>query len=736
MIISIALFGIGIGGLLVFFVNKFAKKIAPVLLAIISAILAFSLPISLLWINSIPLEMDLIIKSVVHQHYFIELFLVLAVPFVLAGFIFSFAFTNFREKINKLYFFDLVGGGIGCFIALALFPHRGPFISSFVISLLAILASGLFAFKRIKLFALLIPAILIPVDLFFVYPQLQNVEPRVSIAKESGYKLGRKLYSDWDNFGFTVVRERTADSIEVTTNYSTYSHMFDARAFPNILDYKGAGLDEDQFYPFIAKPAPEDVGIVGVGSGRDVLIALVKGAKNVYGAEYNPTMFDVFKNRYKDYNGRLGDLPNVHIYNQEGRFFIRSSKRQYDVLMFDNAIALAAVNSGAFTLAEGYLYTVQGVVDYMNHLKPDGILYFSNPYPDYVRFVTIAREAFKVMGRENEFKDNIIVVNNNDSSYPRCKVLIKNGKFTQKEIHALLDFGKTEKIKPTLIYYPGCNLKTFAVTLVTTKDINKEYVLDKFEIRPSTDDWPFYSQAVRPESVQKVTLSNSDLYYTAPFLLLSAIAKYVLTFSLIFLLLPLLLLNLKGFKALKNKTSSIIYFACLGVGFMLVEIVLMQKYMLLLGHPIYSFSVVLASLMISSGIGSFVSERFKSPYRAILVGLAGILVSIVTSFLFSKYIGSNIIEFPFWQRVAIISALTGLSGIFMGFMMPSGIRAVSEVESSIPWLWSINGIFSVVASFISIYVSIIYGFNAVLWISAFFYIVGTVFFCFKLTVRE
>ncbi len=729
MIISIALFGIGFGGLLVFFLNGFIKRFSVQVLAILSLILAVVLPLSILIVNNIPLQMELVVKSGLHQKYFILFFLTLSVPFIITGFIFSFIFTNYRDDINKIYFFDLVGGGIGCFFTLIIFPHNGPFVSVSILSILAAIALFIFARKRYKYFSVVISLLILLVNVVILSGDwVTKMEPRISDSKKNLYKLGKKLYSDWDNFGYTVVHERNTKSLEVTTGYTTYSHMYDMRNLKNVFSYRGPGLDRDQYYPFIIKKKPENVGIVGVGSGRDVMISLVNGAKNVYGAEYNPTMFDIFMNKFSFYNKGLGHYPNVHIENQEGRFFIRSSRIKFDILFFDNAIAIAAVNSGAFTLTEGYLYTVEAFMDYIEHLSPEGVLYLSNPYQDYIRFITIAREAFRRLGKEKDFKDSIIVINNQNKSYPRCKVLIKNGKFRKSEIKALSDFVSLLKTVPKFLYIPDKKLNTYAERLITKDNIGKYYSKSVIEIRPSTDDWPFYSQFVKTDSIFKThderNALNKRIFEKSPFIMLTNLAKNVLYFSLLALIIPLVLFNFKGFKNMKHKVSSIIFFACIGFAFMLIEIVLMQKYMLILGHPVYSFSIVLSSLLITTGIGSYISGKISSPYTAILIGIMGILVSIILSFLFSFYIGIDVIDMAFWARSAIIIFLTGVSGLFMGFMMPSGIRIVSAVESSIPWLWSINSIFSVLASFAAVFISISFGFNIVLFLSAVVYFTG------------
>lgn len=738
MIVSIALFGIGIGALIVFFINRFLKAKPGIVLAAATLLLAAALPLTLFAINAIPLQMEKIGIDAVQRGYFIRYFLLLSSPFVIAGFIFSYLFTNFREDITRIYFFDLVGGGIGCFAALLIFPGRGPFITAVVLAVMLVFAAGAFAFRDIRWYALIIPPVSAALIIGICYPAAAKTEIRISNAKRFLWDLPTKpIYRNWDNFGYTAVhpREPGKKSRIVTGNYSTYTYMYEMKGvdFDKPFDVSRRGL-EGHAYPFVIHPSAENVGIVGVGAGKDVLLALHYRAKNIYGAEFNPTIYDVFQNRYADYLGNLGQRSNVHIVCDEGRFFLRSSKRQYDVLLFDNAIAIAAVQSGAFTLAEGYLYTVEAFIDYMKKLSTNGVLYLSNPLSDAPRFITISREAFRRLGREEEYRSSIITAEDPSKVYPRCKIMIKNSPYTPAEMTAVDAFAKS--IRHVVSYAPGRPVSSYAGRLITMKRIEREYSASDRELRPSTDDWPFYSQAFKDHGDIDLKSLKKDTYNYGPFLMLREIAFYVLIGSLIFLVLPLVLFNLKGFSALPNKSGSIIYFTAVGLGFMLTEIVLMQKYMLVLGHPVYSFSVVLASLLMATGIGSFVSERIKKPYTAVIIGCIGIIATTVMGLVIMKFFTNSIIDLPFWQRAAVTALLTSSSGVFMGFMIPSGIRAVSGVESSIPWLWSINSVFSTVAGFIAVYVSIQFGFTAVLGLSLACYAVGVFFFVFKISPRE
>ena len=733
IILSIALFGIGFGGLLVFFTNRFVKKFVPVVLAIVSIGLAFSIPYVLLQINSIPLEMNHIADSPEEQELFKNFFLTLIIPFVLGGYVFSSLFSNFSDDINRIYFFDLLGGGIGCFFALMIFPHNGPMITAVVISGVVIVAAAFFAFKQH--FILSIPVLLLLVVLgYFVYPSLKDVNVRVSKEKRNVEAIGVKEFSDWDNFGYVAVHDRAQKgSKAVTADYSCFTYLFPVKNNKDLSVFKS--FLSSHYYPYVIKKDPVDVGIIGVGAGKDVLLALGSGAKNVYGAEFNSTIYRIFNNVYNDFLGGVAHLSNVHVQFEEGRFFIRSSPRKYDVLVFDNSISQVAVSSGSFTLAESYLFTVEGMMDYINHLKPGGVIYLSNPYTDAYRFTTLIREAFHRLGRDKDFMDSIIVAEEPSESYRKCKVLIKNGSFTKEENDRILQFINSEKHK--LLYSPYVRTSSYVERLVKSEDLQKEYLTFETELRPSTDDWPYFSQHVKPTDESFTgRIYAVKAFYPQPFLLLRQITKQVALYSVLFLLLPLLFLNLGGLRKLPNKTGSLIYFSSLGLGFMLMEVVMMQKYTLILGHPVYSFSIVLSSLLISSGIGSFLSKFIKNAYRAIITALCGIILTTVLSYFIVLIFESQLVGLTLLLRSIIVISLISITGVFMGFMMPSGIRAISSIESAIPWMWSVNGIFSVVASFITVYVSILYGYTIVFVLGLLVYALGSLVFAFRMKLRE
>lgn len=744
MILSIALFGVSFGAILVFFTNRFFKKFIPLTLAVLSVAFAISIPLVLMRLNLIPLEMNLIIENGEHQELFKEFLGFLVIPFVLGGYIFASIFTNFSKDINKLYFFDLIGGGIGCYFALLIFPGRGPIITSVITGALVLAAAGFFALKfRWYLAMPFFAGIYFFTTIF--YPMAVKFDNekdpkkggvRVSEEKRDLDKQGVRLFRAWDNFGHVAIHEKQNGVKYITVDYSCFTYFMGPRTKEEVKGYRNSSL-ATHWYPYLFSKAPQDVAIVGVGAGKDIVLALIADSQNIYGAEFNKTVTDIYRKfyrgelkvinhgeDYKIYN--IADLPNVHIVNDEGRFFIKSSKKKFDILVFDNAMSQVAVSSGSFTLAESYLYTVEGIIDYVSHLKENGILYLSNPYVEGPRFASVIREAFKQMGREDEFKESIMIAHE-PGSYQKTKIVVKNGIFTPEESNRFINYAHS--IGHQLVYSPYSKTTSKEERIILTNNVQEEYDRSDTEIRPSTDDWPFFTQYIKPTSQElSQGIYAAKNFYPQPFLMLRKITIQVAEYAIYFLLLPLVFLNIGGLRKLKNKLGSMVYFSSLGLSFMLIEVVMMQKYALMLGHPVYSFAVVLSTLLISSGIGSIVSERFKDPYKVILGGLAGIAISTFIAFFIISFFGPALIGSSFAVRAGTVIALVAFSGVFMGVMMPSGIRAISDVPSSIPWMWSLNGIFSVLASFFAINISILHGFNSVFLIGLAVYAFGTLVF--------
>jgi len=332
LIISVALFGIGFGSMLAFFFGGLLKKQVSLSLFFLSLLLAAALPLAVVFINRIPLDMDLVGTSPEHNKMFIQVFLLLSAPFVFVGFISALLFRKFKEDINKIYFFDLLGGGIGCVATLFLFPHRGPFIMTGILSVLIVVSACLFLFRKSKPAALVLLPLLVCALVFFVIPKIKDNHVRVnkshrSIEIKENQKqtsmaiknYGTMVYSDWGNSGFVAVFSNSPNRKRIIANYACFTYLIRVNPEKDVRDLNyGFYMDHD--YPYFIKNKPENVGIVGVGGGKDVIQALARGARNVYGAELNKTIYDLYRHRYKDFLGGIPERTNVHVVDNEGRF--------------------------------------------------------------------------------------------------------------------------------------------------------------------------------------------------------------------------------------------------------------------------------------------------------------------------------------------------------------------------------------------------------------------------------
>ncbi|PKL15231.1 MAG: hypothetical protein CVV50_00785, partial [Spirochaetae bacterium HGW-Spirochaetae-6] len=670
LIISIALFGIGLGGMSVYFVNRFAKKQIELVLGFLSMAVAVFIVYSFVQANNIPLETNVIAESAEQQGNFVKLFLLLAIPFTLAGMIFSFVFTNYSEKIHSMYFSDLIGGGIGCLFALLIFPGRGPVLTSVVAGIVLLVAAVSFIVahrnKWVKLVAI-IPLALIGVFAFEVYPQMKDVKIRVSKSKKPHMDtFGPVVFDYWDNFSYvTVHSENNGRWMRLYGDFATNTPMM---KMENRKPEDFYGVFKNHVYPFKVHNRPENVAIVGAGGGREVIMALNFKAKHIDAIEFNPTFVYIMHDKFKQYSGNLVDYPGVNFVKGEGRYFIQASDKQYDIIIFNNAISQTASSSGAYSLSESYLYTVEAFQKYMEKLTPSGILYLSNPYPDAARFASVTRETFRRMGREKELETSVLFAWTPKDDYKTCKVVIKNSPFTPKELAAINAYVAQNEHQ--ILYSPGVKRKNLVTRILTTDDLPKVYEESETDIRPSTDNWPFFTQRVKltadmPGDIKNIskvdenlkankTLQQVDFFYSQPFHIITAMVKEAGKLSLLFLLLPLILLNFGGLRKVKNKFGAIFYFLSLGMGFMLIEVIFMQKYILFLGHPIYSFSVVLCVILIATGLGSLLCKKIaKTPFKGILIGLAGIIVGITLNMPFFTYLGDLLISSSFGVRIAL-----------------------------------------------------------------------------------
>jgi hypothetical protein len=744
MVVSIALFGFGASGAFLTIFRGFLKKDKKKVTTFLALSFSITSVASILVVSRISLDPFQITSNYVNILNLLIYYLVLAIPFFMSGLCICFLINSFPMKAGKIYFFNLAGSGVGCFAAIfmiPLFTTAGVVVAA---AMLILLAAFLFNFNSSKKVNLLIIGIL---ALYFLLMNNLNAVFNFKIANSKAlsrelYELKNKpLFTKYNAFSRLDVLEAKnefyAPGLSIKYPFISFPKQtfifIDADAVATItqVEKKEGGTQFFKYIPssmaYRLKKHPT-VCIIGAGGGFDVLTALsTSEPKHITAIEINPDISKIVRHNFNQYSGSIYDLPNVSLQDAEGRSFIRNSQEHFDIIQLTLVDTWAAASTGAYTLSENYLYTEEAFRDYINHLAPDGILTITRwlliPPKENLRIAAMAFSALEKTGISNP-RNNIVFVQSGNVA----TLLLKKTAFDRSEIEGIEKL--CEESGFGILYAPHIAGSNIFYALLNCKDKDLFYALYPFNIEPSTDDKPFFfhyyswknieiSKLFQLSSIDRNNISYSILL----FLLIQAVIL-----SGIFILGPLVFLKRSSSVKISSGGNFLLYFSCLGIGFMFVEITLIQKFILFLGHPIYSLSVVLFSLLVSAGLGSLYTERIKQNHIQKLKLILGILVAFL--FIYMIFLAKLSQIFLGWHLVArcIISILALVPlGFFMGMPFPLGIRLLAEIDSKlIPWVWGVNSCFSVTSSVLSVIIAMSLGFSAVLKCASIAYLLAII----------
>lgn len=379
----------------------------------------------------------------------------------------------------------------------------------------------------------------------------------------------------------------------------------------------------------------------------------------------------------------------------------------------------AGLSSGAYVLAENYLYTVESFTDFLEHLKPGGILsvgrYRLGPPRESLRLVSLAYEALENAGAAHP-EAHIMVISFSNPLFAR--ILVKRSPFEQEEVALLLN--AVDRVGGTMYAAPGIGRDNPYSDLVAAFKVGEEerFFDDyPYNVTPVYDDRPFFFEYYKWSRIWgDMTNSGSggQLGANRPVALsvLGSLLAAVIILSLVLILLPLALLRHR--RRLVPRWPNVIgYFVAVGLGFMFVEISLMQRLVLLLGHPGLTIPVVLGALLVSAGTGSYLSSKLPVTQRGKLgLALVGIPATLLLLVLILPPLLDALLGMPFSVRVAASVGIVALPGVLMGMPFPLGLSVVGRLsQAAIPWAWGINGVASVMGAILVIFVAMSLGFT-------------------------
>jgi hypothetical protein len=474
-----------------------------------------------------------------------------------------------------------------------------------------------------------------------------------------------------------------------------------------------------------------DVLVVGVGGGRDIVSSLVFEQKSVTGVEINQAILDIINRVFADFTGRLDKEPKVTFVNDEAVSYIARIKDKFDIIQVSLIDTSAATAAGAFALTENSLYTVEAWKIFLDHLNPRGVLTFSRWYyrqrpGEIYRLTSLAVEALKCRGVKDPRRHIMIVGNVKPQSSELWPdgvgtILVSREPFSEKDVWVVEDVART--LKFDVVLTPNSTLDPNFVEIASAD--NRKF-LDQYPLNlaPPTDDSPYFFQLLRLRDIFKRDFWEQGVmsFNLKAVVLLGTLLITVVVLTVACILVPLLLTA--GRTPLKGAGPLLCYFAAIGLGFMFIEISQMQRLIIFLGHPVYSLSVVLFTLLVSSSLGSLstAADTSARPAGSPVVSLTVLLVLLIVFGLVTPWATEALRAAPTWLRITVAVATLFPLGFFMGMAFPLGMQAAHRQSPPLgPWLWGINGAASVCASVAAVAIALASGISAAFWAGAICY---------------
>jgi spermidine synthase len=683
---------------------------------------------------------------------YLTLYAALVLPFFWAGSVLIAVFSKYALSIQRLYFWDLVGAGLGSIVAIPLMASISPSGLMLLASASGLLAATLFAGTPRTRYGLLAGTAIVALAPLVILPHYIEFPPQVD---KRGVRdildTNRNEFERWDPISkINVIDETWSPAISVPWhlsgdrkaiqydggNQTSYFYKFDGNlpGLRSLVERDKSHVNE-HFWQlgvlashYLKRDSGQNVLVIGSAGGQETKAALMYGAAHIDAVELVPTVVELATGRYSNYIGDIFHNPAVHVEAGEGRSFLRHSHKLYDIIQIYSNHTNSSIEQGTGAISPVYLQTAEAYEDYFSHLTANGVLHV-NHYA-YPRMITTAALAWKRMGRTDFARHVVVYSMPSQPTLPT--MLIKMQPWTAAEIDDLNSFLIQPDADPKdlmkMVENPLDPTKSFLSADFYSGDFPDE-VADKTLVAttPRTDNKPYFGMnrksfgMLTPDSAH--FLDEGSAYFTNS----SAIATHGVPMDVIhlistgiasiFYIVVFVLVPLRSSSIGKQRDigagSLITYFSCLGAGFITVEIVFIQKFTHLIGSPLYTYSTVLFTMLIGAGIGSAASERFGiTAQRRWMIPFIMILTLGAALVLAYPALSHLALELPTLGRILAAAAMMFPVAFFLGMPFPLGILAIAnKPRPVVAWAWGMNGLFTVVGGFLSMLISMALGFN-------------------------
>jgi len=733
LVISLALLGIGAAGVWASIFQVREKRINPGWFSVLAGI-------SLLLVFRVIGNLDF------QWGWSGIFFLVLSsglifIPFFFLGMILIRVFSEQARAIGSVYAINLVGSGAGVMVALLVLKPLGMPRALILAGLALGVAGFLFSLGKS-------PGLKVISALWIIFSLSGFLWAERWYKFQVTTKSLGKFQEFWPDFKLEFSRWDPLGRVDAFSGSRSWLSYGDEKYFYRALTIDGAAdttlisfkedLGKAAFFPgseygqgfLLFGKVPSRVLVIGVGGAPDVEAGLHFRSKKVIGVEVNGSVLEAVRRFLPE----IANDPRVELVKSDGRSYVARTDQVFDIIQISGVDTISALEWGAYLQAENYVHTVEAYADYLKHLSPEGVLSIGlsemHPPRNMLRSCVLVVEAMRRLGIDNP-EEKILLTQ--QAQY--IQLLARKKSFTAEELEGYRSRMDASSLKiPVnfefrylfnqradlwIRYAPGRGkpdddfVKFFqAVKAGREKDFVRNYA---FDISAVTDDRPFFYK-----------------YYYWPFLSFSkeAFAGPILwaqfweavVFAGIFILLPLLWLRRSSAGSSPGPGGSqggilrnIWFFFFIGLGYLMIEIPLIQRFALYLGHPTYALGLVLGVLLVFSGLGSFLSQKFfRGRSWLIWVAVAGIIGVNVLAMKLAPALVSETISRSFFSRALLTAAWAGLLGIFMGMPFPAGVSRLEQSSPGlIPWAWAVNISASVVSSILAVMLAMSLGFNLV-----------------------
>jgi len=744
LIISIVFFGFGLSGLVTSFLMKNEKikvkiesnKVFNSTLSFWgSLLLSLFIPVAFIVFTHIPLLNAASFR--LGMLAWVVLLIALSCPFIICGFLISLGLSSAKERTFSYYGANLIGSAIGGLLYVLSISTLEASRIIFLISLVSIVAAWFFSTKKRQV---LHKSLCIVLFCFFSIITIffnENLPVKGPGGKRAFERQKSDiLFTGWNAISrIDVLKQDSSSSKNLTVLIDGGS----ATTYIPIID-KGLELENPNnvrssnplLHRFFVNP---DVLVVGSGGGVDVRDFLVNNAASVTAVEINPLLNRLVLQDFAEITSNLYKDPRVDVLTMDARSYLASSNKIFDIIHIGLPVTNAAVASGSVNLLENTLLTKEALVSYRLHLKENGLIYFL--YSEIAALRIVATMDNILIDREL-LQNSFVVLSypsnrysQGDLSSRRVELFVKKKPFTEKELEKIVTFAN--KMGMNLHYIPGLDGNSYFHKFIKNEISENDLALIPNIIKPSLDDRPFINHFISWRSlIQFVLFKNKTLDIFGHWLLDSEQYLLYSFFILMFLVFTFIVL---GVLVLRDRVSKIrlkrYYFASflIGLGFIFVELNLLNSFRLLWGAPEIASISVISLLLISAGVGSMVFKYFKK-IRGIFIIISLIFLLGLGGFYF-EHASVFILKLDLiWKVIASYGPIM-IMGFLLGLPMPILLYRLSIVSSyTIGFNWAINIFASSLGALVGFMVAMDYGYSSLLFLSLTCYFIVFLLFLF------